>query len=59
MHFSEAVRLLPDWVEARCNLGNAYLAQGRTNEAVAAFNAALRIRPDFGPALLGLGRTRP
>jgi tetratricopeptide (TPR) repeat protein len=55
-HYQEAVRLTPDYVEARCNLGHAYGAQGKLDEATSEFQAALRLKPDFEPAQRGLAR---
>ena len=52
------MRLNPDYLEARCNLGRAYLSQRRIDEAIAEFTAALQRRPDFAPAQRGLAEAR-
>jgi tetratricopeptide (TPR) repeat protein len=52
--YQEAVRLKPDYVEARVNLGNALYVAGRLNEAVVQFGETLRLRPDFADAHFNL-----
>src|SRR5262249_49581983 len=42
----ETLRLKPDHVEAYLNLGNVRKDQGRLDDALAAYRAALRIKPD-------------
>lgn len=54
--FTEAVRLMPGYLEAHCNLGNAFIGQGRLAEATAEFEAALKVKADFEPARRGLAR---
>ena len=46
----------PDYAEAHNNLGNR-LAQmpGRLNDAIAQYEAALRLKPDFAPGWHNLG----
>ncbi len=50
-----AVRLDPDFVEARTNLGSAYLLAERLGEAAEQFEAAVRADPDYAPAHGNLG----
>ncbi len=40
--------------QPRTELGNAYSKTGETDKAVAAFEEALRVRPDYPPAVKGL-----
>ena len=46
-HYQKAVELAPNYAKAHGNLGNALLDEGRTREAIAAFETALTIRPDY------------
>ncbi len=62
-HLETAVRLKPDYVPARSNLGNAFARMGRWPEAIAEYQTALRIQPDsvkahnnLGNAFLNVGR---
>ena len=45
----------PEDVEARCLLGQAYLLQGRPEDARACFREAIRIDSSYAPAHYGLG----
>jgi Flp pilus assembly protein TadD len=54
-HYSEAVRIKPDFLEAYNNLGIALASQGRIDEAITQYTDALRIKPDFLEARLNLG----
>ncbi len=63
VHYSEALRLNPDYAYAHNNLGNALAAVGRSEEALSQFSRAIQIKPDyvdahynFGLALARLGR---
>jgi tetratricopeptide (TPR) repeat protein len=49
-HFSEAVRLKPNYAEAHNNLGLALASQGNTAAAIPQYSEALRIRPGFAVA---------
>jgi len=53
--YAEAVRLKPDYYEARRNLGNALFALGRNAEAIEQYEEALRIKPDYSEAHADLG----
>jgi len=48
--------LKPDYVEARYNLGSAYLNKRRIDEAITEFSEILRRQPDFAPARKGLAK---
>ena len=50
--YTAAVRLKPDYAEARSNLAAALAALGRTTEAAAQYREVLRQKPD-SPATLG------
>jgi tetratricopeptide (TPR) repeat protein len=54
-HFREALKLKPDLVEARHDLGNALQRLGRLEEAVTQYKEALQLRPDFAQAHNNLG----
>ena len=46
MCYQQAARLKSNYFEANHNLGNALSEQGRWDEAIAAYDEAMRIRPD-------------
>jgi tetratricopeptide (TPR) repeat protein len=46
----QALALDPDFDEAYFNLGSSLLGQGRTDEALTAYQTACRIDPDYGLA---------
>lgn len=48
----------PSAVDARYYIADAYRLQGKTNEAMKAFNDIIKTNPDFAPAYLGRARTR-
>jgi tetratricopeptide (TPR) repeat protein len=47
--------LKPDYAEAQANLGVCLAQQGKYDEAVGAYQAALRLAPQLTPILLNLG----
>ncbi|HKA17894.1 MAG TPA: tetratricopeptide repeat protein [Blastocatellia bacterium] len=55
--YREALRLAPDWAEALVNLGIVCNRQGKTDEALAAFNRAAEINPRLVGAQLNIAIT--
>ncbi len=53
--YRAALRLKPDYADARTGLGRVLSAEGRSAEAVAAYREALRLRPDDAEAENNLG----
>jgi tetratricopeptide (TPR) repeat protein len=54
-HFEQALRIKPDYAEARYNLGTALSREGRIPEAIAQYDQALRLKPDYAEAHNNLG----
>jgi protein O-mannosyl-transferase len=54
-HYSEALRIKPDYADAHNNLGAALADQGKVDEAIAHYSEALRLRPDYADAHNNLG----
>ena len=54
--FDRAIAVEPNCVEAYCNRGVCYECTGRLAEAREAYEAALRILPNYDAAVLGLNR---
>jgi Flp pilus assembly protein TadD len=53
-HYSEAVRLRPDYAEAYNNLGTALARKGNAASAARAFARAIEIRPSYDAAIRNL-----
>src|SRR5262249_7730175 len=53
--YQAAIRLRPDWSLPHLNLGVVLMAQGRRDDAVAAFKEATRLEPGLAMAHLKLG----
>ena len=51
----KALAIMPDYAEARYNLGNALKKLNRLEESVASYAEALAIKPDYAEALNNLG----
>ena len=54
-HYTEALRIRPDYPEAHNNLGPALAGQGNLEEAIAHFSEAVRLRPGYADAHSNLG----
>ena len=54
-HYSEAVRIKPDYVKALNNLGFALAKQGSFRQAITHYSRALQIEPDYARAHNNLG----
>jgi Flp pilus assembly protein TadD len=55
-HFQKALQSRPEYPEALNNLGILYLRTQRRDEAVAKFEACIRVAPAFEQAYLNLAR---
>jgi tetratricopeptide (TPR) repeat protein len=55
-HYQKALKISPDYAEARDNIGNVFLRKGQLDEAIAQFQKVLDIKPDFASAYYGIGR---
>jgi Tfp pilus assembly protein PilF len=56
-YFEQAIAIRRDYGDAINNLGVLYLQQGKTNDAIAAFEFGIREAPDEDILYLNLGRT--
>ena len=52
--YEDSLTLDADWASSVANLGNLRLRQGRVEDAIAAFQRAVRLDPLFAPAWLNL-----
>ena len=50
-----AIELQPDYCEAHVNLGHVYMSQGRYDDALAQYQAALKLNHQHAAALSGFG----
>lgn len=57
IHFNEALRISPQYHDARKNKGSALLNTGKFDEAIATFDELLHVRPDWPEAHYLLGVT--
>jgi len=62
-HYTQALRIKPNFADSRINIGVAQAAQGKYDEAIRHYREALRIRPDdagthnnIGVALVAQGK---
>ena len=56
-HYSETLRIRPDFVSTYLNLGVALRGQGKFNKAIDQFSKVLRLKPDYAVAHKELGIT--
>jgi protein O-mannosyl-transferase len=54
-HYSEALRIEPDFVQAHLNMGDAHASLGNSEDAVYYYNKALQKKPDYEKAHNNLG----
>ena len=54
-HYTEALRINPDYLEPHNNLGAALFRKGKIDEAICYFTRALRIKPDIAETHNNLG----
>jgi len=54
-HYTEALRIRPDYADANNNLGSALMRQGKIQEAIAHFTEGLRISPNHPGIHYNLG----
>ena len=55
VHFSEALRITPQYVNALVNLGNAFKDQGKLDESALQYRRALNYAPEHVTAINNLG----
>ncbi|MBW2062262.1 MAG: tetratricopeptide repeat protein [Deltaproteobacteria bacterium] len=55
-YFEQALEVNPEYTPARYNLGNAYLAQEKYDQAKKEYLQTISTNPDFIPAYLNLGK---
>jgi tetratricopeptide (TPR) repeat protein len=54
-YYEQALKLRPNYLDARINLGNALAVQGRLREAVTQFRETIKLRPENSDAHINLG----
>ena len=55
IHYTNALKINPYYVDAHYNIGNAYAREGRQAEAIRHYTSALEIKPAFLRAHVNLG----
>ena len=53
--YREAIRLLPNYLDALCNLGNSQIKTGQHADAMATLGRAAQINPNYAPIQNALG----
>ncbi len=56
--FLKAAQIDTNYWQARFNLANSYASQNRWSDAIAEYEAVLRLQPEFGPAQQALDQAR-
>jgi eukaryotic-like serine/threonine-protein kinase len=56
--YGELAKLYPDDPDVQMSLGRAYEALGHAGDALTAYQRVVRAQPQYGAALLGLGRVQ-
>jgi tetratricopeptide (TPR) repeat protein len=54
-HYTEALRINPNYPHVHVDLGIALFEKGKANQAIEHFNQALQLKPDFADAHTNLG----
>jgi tetratricopeptide (TPR) repeat protein len=57
-HFEQVIQIKPDYADAHRNLASAYASMGRTEDAIAQLELALKLDPSLAAARDGLDRLR-
>jgi tetratricopeptide (TPR) repeat protein len=56
--YEKALKVRPDAVEVRTDMGTAYWYSGNADRALTEFDRALKMRPGYGPTLFNIGIVR-
>ena len=54
LHYKNAIRIDPKYVDAYNNLGNALASKGNYDDAIKQYSEALKINPDFKDSINNL-----